>query len=96
MGNYSCQCKPGYTGDGYNCTGLFISELDGIVMSHFFYCSGTTTDVNECAESSDGCSENATCHDTDGGYWCECLPGFQGDGYNCTGQTDRMDNKTQC
>ena len=22
VGNYSCQCKPGYTGDGYNCAGL--------------------------------------------------------------------------
>ena len=21
-GNYSCQCEPGFTGDGYNCTGL--------------------------------------------------------------------------
>ena len=22
-GNYSCQCDLGFTGDGYNCTGLF-------------------------------------------------------------------------
>ena len=22
-GSYSCQCKSGFTGDGYNCTGLF-------------------------------------------------------------------------
>ena len=21
-GNYSCQCDTGFTGDGYNCTGL--------------------------------------------------------------------------
>ena len=21
-GNYICQCDPGFTGDGYNCTGL--------------------------------------------------------------------------
>ena len=21
VGNYSCQCNPGFTGDGYNCSG---------------------------------------------------------------------------
>ena len=31
------------------------------------------------------CDENAECHDTDGSYWCQCRPGFTGDGYNCTG-----------
>ena len=35
---------------------------------------------------SHGCSGNAYCNNTDGGYWCEYWPGFQGDGYNCTGQ----------
>ena len=23
VGSYECNCKPGYTGDGYNCTGTF-------------------------------------------------------------------------
>ena len=53
------------------------------------------TDINEC-QNNDTCDENAVCHDTDGSYWCECLPGFQEDGYSCTGESDRMEDKTQC
>ena len=45
-----------------------------------------TTDINECAGNST-CDDNADCVDSDGSYWCQCLPGFQGDGYNCTGQS---------
>ena len=42
-------------------------------------------DINEC-ETSNACDEHADCHNTNGSYWCECWAGFQGDGYNCTGQ----------
>ena len=45
-----------------------------------------TTDVDECAGNST-CDGNADCIDSDGSYWCQCLPGFTGDGYNCTGQS---------
>ena len=46
------------------------------------------TDLNECASNSTNtCHEDAECHDTEGSYWCECGPGFTGDGYNCTGTT---------
>ena len=44
------------------------------------------TDIDECAGNDTVCDGNADCHDTDGSYWCECRPGFQGDGYNCTGE----------
>ena len=42
-------------------------------------------DINECA-GRNACDGNTGCVDSDGSYWCQCLPGFQGDGYNCTGQ----------
>ena len=43
-------------------------------------------DLNECeSNSTNTCHEDAECHDTEGSYWCECGPGFTGDGYNCTG-----------
>ena len=25
VGNFSCQCDPGFTGDGYNCSGQLIA-----------------------------------------------------------------------
>ena len=67
---------------GFGSVGVYISRtrLHAIVFSHL------TTDVDECTAGSNTCDNNAECHDTDGSYWCQCLPGFQGDGYNCTGQ----------
>ena len=41
-------------------------------------------DINECA-GNHTCDTNADCIDTDGSYWCQCLSGFTGDGYICTG-----------
>ena len=51
-----------------------------------FTCNTThlSIDIDECTSGSNTCDDNAECHDTDGSYWCQCLPGFQGDGYNCT------------
>ena len=27
VGNYSCQCNPGFTGDGYNCSGKYYTYM---------------------------------------------------------------------
>ena len=50
-------------------------------------------DINECA-GRNACDDNADCVDSDGSYWCQCLPGFQGDGYNCTGSGANEDYDT--
>ena len=47
-------------------------------------------DANECVESPGICHQNASCTNTDGNYFCECLTGFTGDGYlNCSGEFKR-------
>ena len=51
-----------------------------------------SSDIDEC-QTSNECDDNAECHDTDGSYWCQCLPGFQGDGYNCTSMTIDREHK---
>ena len=45
-----------------------------------------TTDINECGTQSTMCGKNAECINTEGSFSCECIAGFFGDGYNCTGQ----------
>ena len=41
-------------------------------------------DIDECDLGVDNCSDNATCTDTVGSFNCNCNPGFEGDGVNCT------------
>ena len=43
-------------------------------------------DIDECAENNGGCSLIATCTNIPGSLTCTCLPGYTGDGYNCTGK----------
>lgn len=35
----------------------------------------TVLDINECEDSA--CRANYTCVNTEGSYWCTCLPGFK-------------------
>ena len=44
----------------------------------------TCIDINEC--DTNVCSPSANCINTKGSFSCKCLPGFVGDGFNCTGK----------
>ncbi len=41
-------------------------------------------DIDECDEESERCGMNSVCTNTMGGFHCDCLPGFNGTGVNCT------------
>ena len=41
-------------------------------------------DVDECSTGNNSCHVNASCTNTDGGYECDCISGFSGDGFNCS------------
>ena len=43
-------------------------------------------DVNECAENTDTCSENAQCNNQAGSYDCVCNQGYNGNGQACDGE----------
>ena len=41
-------------------------------------------DIDECSIPIHSCHINASCSNTDGSYDCQCLLGFDGDGFICT------------
>ena len=41
--------------------------------------------IDECKRNY-SCHVNATCKNTDGSYVCECHPGFNGNGQNCSNE----------
>ena len=43
-------------------------------------------DVNECAENTYTCDQNADCVNTVGSYTCRCRARYNGNGYTCTGK----------
>ena len=60
------------------------------VMCSEFFCGvgyidddGICKDIDECSLGTHGCNENADCANNDGGYTCECKPGYHGDGRTC-------------
>ena len=96
-GSHICQCKPGYTGDGGNCTGKIWHfqpmPSNSLAISGFifgFYIGVTEftfiTDVDECALATHNCSVDALCNNTNGSHICRCKPGYTGDGRSCTGK----------
>ena len=51
--------------------------------------------MNECAEGTHTCHENAQCTDVVGGFTCKCSTGFTGDGFVCQGMLDDMEGDNQ-
>ena len=54
---------------------------DGKRVAEVIEGSGT---VDQCAVGTDSCDANALCTDKTGGYDCECVAGYYGDGLVCT------------
>jgi len=50
-------------------------------MSRFLF----LLDVDECFKTTDNCSENANCTNTQGSFTCVCKTGYNGNGYTCSG-----------
>lgn len=44
----------------------------------------SATDINECSTGLHNCDVNAFCTNLPGSFECNCRPGFEGDGVECT------------
>ena len=88
-GSYVCSCKVGFrfSGNGFSCSGQ--SDCNTMCMwiiirhFHIFVQTKFTTDIDECAESTDMCDPNAECTNTIGSYNCTCTVGYTGNGTSC-------------
>ena len=76
-GSFLCACNEGFTGDGFNCTGIVQDPSNLTPMYSFIL------DIDECSTGMNNCSSNATCDNTQGGFNCSCNSGYQGDGITC-------------
>ena len=102
IGSFECTCNRGFEGDGVNCTSMYMSLKMCYMNCNLMYNAASWViciavlqtlfcfclDINECQLSSlNDCDGNADCIDTIGSYNCSCNPGYEGDGFNCTGYT---------
>ena len=76
-GSFMCTCHEGFDGDGFNCTGRFDTIYKLVIIT-------CVLDINECVTGS-LCDNIALCENTEGSFMCVCHEGFDGDGFNCTG-----------
>ena len=47
---------------------------------------GFLSDIDECAEGTDMCHQEANCTNGDGNYTCACNSGYTGHGLECNGK----------
>ena len=50
--------------------------------------AGLYTDEDECQNGTHNCDVNAKCHNSIGSFTCSCLPGYLGDGVQCSGECE--------
>ncbi|CAJ0968688.1 unnamed protein product, partial [Ranitomeya imitator] len=99
IGNYTCVCKDGFSGDGYFCEALTPctngsdcspdATCSNISGSSLCKCNdGYQGNGSYCADidecgGKNNCSAVANCSNTVGSYICTCNPGYTGDGLHC-------------
>ena len=49
--------------------------------------SGGCSDIDECTTDTHNCADEADCTNTQGSFTCACKTGYNGDGYQCSGQS---------
>ena len=47
-------------------------------------------DIDECVTDRHNCDLEATCFNTDGGFFCECNAAFTGNGTHCEGKSIKL------
>ena len=57
-----------------------LADIGCTANSVRFICHKEPVFVDECADGSHNCDANAICTDTDNGFTCECIHGYEGDG----------------
>ena len=74
------------------CLGLDLGLIDNVpltlnifvrIYTFISYLFVQITDIDECAEGTDLCSQD--CINTIGSYECQCSAGYKSSGYSCTG-----------
>jgi len=84
IGSFTCKCKTGYSGDGFNCYGILYCFHFSFFLFHSFFLK-KNKDINECSTNNGGCSSNAKCTNTPGSFSCACKTGYNGNGTTCNG-----------
>jgi hypothetical protein len=77
-------CETECTNPNSNCIVVSPTEVRCECKSGFSGDGTTCTDINECTAGTSGCSPNANCTNTVGGFNCTCKTGFAGNGVVCT------------
>jgi len=74
------ECDDGDVTDGDGCS-------SSCVLEPGWNCSGMPTictEIDECADQTDNCDNNATCMNLPGMFLCTCNAGYSGNGVTCT------------
>lgn len=97
-GSYECKCETGYFGDGLTCEEIDDCASSpcahGKCTDHGIVGYGCTCekgwkdsrcdhDENECLAGKDNCHAQGKCVNSPGSFYCRCISGMVGDGYNC-------------
>ena len=96
-GSYTCTCNSGYFNNGKTCQKACSDDMcplnEVCVSTKSMDCqcgdgferdeSDVCADIDECYADGDTCGENAECSNTEGGFECNCIHGYFGDGRAC-------------
>ena len=67
----------------YSTVFTYVTQV--IILLYCVLYNNSSADNDECLNGTDNCDPNAHCNNTFGGFTCQCLVGFDGNGADCMG-----------